>query len=102
MPIANGFLTPEQFNDEYFFELKPAFCDGCLTFQIEDQPAPEMMFHDKYAFFSRTSLHMQRHFESFAKWVVKKHLRGSISLLLSLVVTMALCLSTSLDLVSNI
>lgn len=77
MPIANGFLMPEQFRDEYFFELKPAFCPECLTFQIENQPAPEMMFHENYAFFSRTSAHMQRHFKSYAEWVMKSHLRGA-------------------------
>ena len=27
MPIANGFLKPEENGDEYFFELAPAFCD---------------------------------------------------------------------------
>lgn len=74
MPIANGFLKPEDFDKEYFFELKPAFCPHCLTFQIEDQPAPEMMFHENYAFFSRTSIHMQRHFKAYADWVCEHHL----------------------------
>jgi methylation protein EvaC len=79
MPIANGFLMPEQFGNEYFFELKPAFCDKCLTFQIEEQPEAEMMFHDQYAFFSRTSAHMQRHFKAYAEWVSEHHLRGDDS-----------------------
>ena len=74
MPIANGFLMPDQFGDEYFFNLTPAFCDKCLTFQIEEQPAPEMMFHDQYAFFSRTSKFMQRHFSGYASWVCDNHL----------------------------
>lgn len=77
MPIANGFLSPDQFRDEYFFELKPVFCDRCLTFQIEEQPPPDMMFHDQYAFFSRTSVYMQRHFKDYADWVCERHLRGS-------------------------
>ena len=76
MPISNGFLLPEQFKEEYFFELKPAFCDKCLTFQIEEQPDPEMMFHDHYAFFSRTSQFMVRHFTAYAEWVYDKHLGG--------------------------
>lgn len=76
MPIANGFLTSDQFKDEYFFELKPAFCDHCLTFQIEEQPDPEVMFHDHYAFFSRTSTFMQTHFKNYAAWVCDHHLRG--------------------------
>jgi len=76
MPIANGFLLPEQYDDEYFFELKPAFCEKCYAFQIEEQPDPEMMFHDHYAFFSRTSAFMQRHFKAYADWVYDNHLKG--------------------------
>ena len=76
MPIANGFLSPEEFNGEYFFELKPAFCEKCYSFQIEEQPDPEMMFHDHYAFFSRTSAFMQRHFKAYADWVYDNHLSG--------------------------
>ncbi|QWD91086.1 class I SAM-dependent methyltransferase [Polynucleobacter sp. MWH-Braz-FAM2G] len=84
MPIANGFLTPKDFKDEYFFELKPAFCTECLTFQVEDQPPPEMMFHENYAFFSRTSAHMQRHFKDYAEWVMENHLRGADPLVVEL------------------
>jgi len=76
MPIANGFLTPSAFDDEYFFELKPVFCEQCYSFQIEEQPAPEMMFHDHYAFFSRTSAFMQQHFKAYAGWVYDNHLSG--------------------------
>ena len=76
MPIANGFLMPQQFEDEYFFELKPAFCESCYSFQIEEQPEPELMFHDQYAFFSRTSKFMQRHFSEYAAWVYDNHLKG--------------------------
>ena len=55
MPIANRFLLPEQFDSEYFFELAPAFCKSCFTFQIIEQPSPEKMFHNNYAFYSSTS-----------------------------------------------
>ncbi len=74
MPIANGFLMPEQFDDEYFFELAPAFCDSCHMVQIVEQPDPEAMFHENYAFFSRTSKFMQAHFAAFAKQVRNTYL----------------------------
>ena len=74
MPIANGFLTPDKFKSEYFFELKPGFCESCCTLQILEQPDPEKMFHENYAFFSRTSKRMAIHFESYANWVKKKYL----------------------------
>ena len=69
MPIANGFLLPENFASEYFFELAPAFCENCKTFQIVDQPDPSVMFHDQYAFFTRTSQRMVSHFADYAGWV---------------------------------
>ena len=76
MPIANGFLMPDKFDDEFFFELAPAFCTSCSMVQIIDQPAPEAMFHENYAFFSRTSRFMQTHFARFAAHVTNAYLTG--------------------------
>jgi methylation protein EvaC len=70
MPIANGFLAPEQAKNEYFFELAPAFCGTCGMFQLMEQPQPEKMFHEQYAFYSSTSRYMQAHFEAFAHAVM--------------------------------
>ncbi len=74
MPIANGFLSPDQYDDEYFFELAPIFCINCSTFQLLEQPDPKMMFHDEYAFFSRTSKNMAKHFTEFAQSVMDGYL----------------------------
>lgn len=75
MPIANGFLTPDQFNEEYFFELKAGFCSTCNMVQLAEQPAPRKLFHQNYAFFSSTSKRMALHFKEFAELVVKNHLQ---------------------------
>ncbi|PKL49860.1 MAG: SAM-dependent methyltransferase [Planctomycetes bacterium HGW-Planctomycetes-1] len=77
MPIANGFLTREQFADEYFFELQAAFCANCTMVQLIDQPEPQKMFHENYAFFSSTSKRMAVHFEEFANHVKKDYLTSS-------------------------
>jgi methylation protein EvaC len=66
MPIANGFLKVEETGNEYFFELAPAFCNACGMFQLMEQPRPEKMFHEQYAFYSSTSRYMQAHFQAFA------------------------------------
>lgn len=66
MPIANGFLNPEEFSKEYFFELAIAFCSSCKMLQLINQPDPSMMFHENYAFFSSTSKKMAEHFEKMA------------------------------------
>ena len=77
MPIANGFLNPEDFAMEYFYELKPVFCENCLTFQIAEQPDPGKMFHENYSFFSRTSKYMVSHFRSYANWIKSEYLSSS-------------------------
>ena len=76
MPIANGFLTSEQIQNEYFFELAPAFCRNCGMFQLVEQPDPEKMFHENYAFFSSTSSYMQNHFKQFADSVIESVFEG--------------------------
>jgi methylation protein EvaC len=77
MPIANGFLSPEQFASEYFFELRVAFCPTCCMVQLVEQPDRERMFHDNYAFFSSTSARMAVHFREFANLVRRNHLKSA-------------------------
>ncbi len=62
MPLANAFLTSEQYENEYFCDLAVAHCPECKMFQLIDQPDPELMFHGEYAFFSGTSKAMGEHF----------------------------------------
>ena len=71
MPIANGFLKEIDFKNEYFFEMKTAFCNSCFTFQLVDQPDPSMMFHENYAFYSRTSNFMVNHFNETADEIIE-------------------------------
>lgn len=84
MPIANGFLTKEQFDAEYFFELKVGFCPECKMVQIIDQPNREMMFHENYAFYSSTSQNMKLHFRQFAETVMKNYLTSKESFVVEL------------------
>ena len=65
-PLGNGFLSSENFDTEYFFHMRAGFCEISKMFQLIEQPSPELMFHDKYAFYSSTSKHMQDHFKTFA------------------------------------
>jgi methylation protein EvaC len=70
MPLANGFLAPDQFAGEYFFNLAAAHCPRCTLVQLVEQPARERMFNDRYPFFSATSARMQDHFAQLAHDVV--------------------------------
>lgn len=76
-PIANNFLEPKDFSKEYFFEMKVGFCEKCKMVQLIDQPAPEQMFHENYAFFSSTSEFMKVHFKNFANSISEKYLTPS-------------------------
>ena len=71
MPIANNFLPKEDFDTEYFFEMEPAFCSECHMFQLINQPEPEQMFNEHYAFFSGTSEYMKTHFKNFSQYVLE-------------------------------
>jgi methylation protein EvaC len=75
MPIANGFLTVDQFKDEYFFEMEVAFSNKSKMFQLVNQPEPDQMFNDNYAFFSGTSKLMANHFEEFANHVLDDYIQ---------------------------
>jgi methylation protein EvaC len=74
-PIANGFLSKENFSKEYFFEMKVGFCAKCGMVQLVEQPDREKMFNETYAFFSGTSKLMAVHFQEFAEHVIKDYLK---------------------------
>ena len=76
MPIANCFLSPDAFDDEYFFELAPAICPVCKMVQIIEQPEPQRMFHENYAYFAGTSRSMTDHFKRFAEQISGEVLAG--------------------------
>lgn len=74
MPIANGFLSREEFAAEYFFELQVGFCGHCGMVQLLEQPAREKMFNENYAFYSGTSEGMKIHFKAFADHIMCDYL----------------------------
>lgn len=70
-PLGNGFLTPTAFANEYFFPMTIGFSEVSMMLQLIEQPAPEKMFHDQYAFYSSTSRLMAQHFKEFAEQVIQ-------------------------------
>ena len=67
MPIANGFLTPDQFKDEYFYNMVLGYDLATHAIGLINKVPPKMMFHENYAFFSSTSKGMQIHFRQTAE-----------------------------------
>jgi 2-polyprenyl-3-methyl-5-hydroxy-6-metoxy-1,4-benzoquinol methylase len=70
-PLANAFLLPEQVEGEYFFPMAVGFSETSMMLQLIEQPDPEKMLHDHYAFYSSTSNYMARHFKDFADKVMQ-------------------------------
>lgn len=77
MPIANGFLDPADFGNEYFFELKVGYCPESKMVQLTELVERERMFHENYAFFSSTSRRMAEHFARFADFVRTGYLEAN-------------------------
>ncbi|MBI4456224.1 MAG: class I SAM-dependent methyltransferase [Acidobacteria bacterium] len=75
MPLANGFLMPDQFSREYFFDLKAGFCQNCGMVQLAELVDRQKMFHADYPFFSSTSQRMAAHFKELAEFVMLDFLR---------------------------
>lgn len=84
MPLANAFLTPEQFGDERFYRLAAARCEQCGMVQLVENPAPREMFHESYAYFSGMSRFMVEHFRGFARTVIEKQGLGAKSLVVEI------------------
>lgn len=74
MPIANGFLSPEEYANEFFYSLKVGHCLNCSMVQLLEQPESRLMFHDHYAFFSSTSSFMAAHFKEIAEEIIESYL----------------------------
>lgn len=65
MPIANHFAKSTDF-DTYRFRLSASLCNECNLFQLDEQPKPELMFHENYPFFTGLSSTMTQHFGEMA------------------------------------
>ena len=61
MPIANGFLKEENFDNEFFFNLDIGFSEKISLLQLNDHPTPEQMFNKNYPFYTGSSQFMKVH-----------------------------------------
>lgn len=67
MPIANAFLTKEQFKDEFFYDMVLGYDPKTKAIGLVNTVPLEKMFHGNYAFYSSTSKGMQAHFVQTAE-----------------------------------
>ena len=77
MPIANGFIKKEDFGNEFFFNMEVGFSEEVSLFQLNDHPKPELMFNEKYPFFTSSSKFMTAHFKNFADYLTKNFINSN-------------------------
>ena len=61
-PIANRFLNKDEFDDEFFFDLKVTFDEETKLVSLKEFVEPELMFNDNYAYHASMSETMKNHF----------------------------------------
>ena len=80
MPLANGFLTKDEFRTEYFFKMEVGFSEDLSLLQLNDHPKPEKIFNEKYPFFTKSSEFMKLHFKKYADWIKSEFLQSNSKL----------------------
>jgi len=71
-PIANRFLDKDDFEDEFFYDLKVGFdTETCLVTHMEYVDAP-MMFNDDYSYRGSMSATMRNHFSNLSNSIKKQ------------------------------
>jgi len=76
MPIANGFLKKNEFDNEFYYRMEVGVCEKCFMFQLLNQPNKEQMFNESYAFYTHTSKHMMNHFTKFSEKIIQSFLKN--------------------------
>ena len=65
-PIANNFLSLDELEDEFFFDLKVVFDEDTTLVSLKDFVKPELMFNDEYKYNTSLSVPMVTHFKETA------------------------------------
>ena len=81
MPLANGFLKKENFDEEFFFDLEVGFSETLALFQINEFPNPKKMFNKNYPFYSGSSQFMKNHFFNYFNWIKKNYLNSKSNII---------------------
>ena len=71
-PIANRFLNKDEFDNEFFFDLKATFDEETKLVSLSEFVAPEMMFNENYAYHASMSETMKNHFKDLAENLQKE------------------------------
>ena len=71
-PIANKFLSEDEFNNEFFYDLGVVFDDDTKLVSLKEFVKPELMFNEHYPYHTSNSIPMVMHFKNTAKMLMKE------------------------------
>ncbi|WP_030916389.1 class I SAM-dependent methyltransferase [Streptosporangium amethystogenes] len=75
-PLSDAFVTPEEFDREFFFTLAVGICESCTMVQLMEEVPRDRMFHEGYPYLSSGSAVMREHFQAIAKRFLATELTG--------------------------
>ena len=71
-PIANKFLREDEFEDEFFYDLKVVFDKDTKLVSLKEFVKPELMFNEDYVYHTSLSVPMVKHFKETAEMLMKE------------------------------
>ena len=66
-PIANKFLREDEFDNEFFYNLKVVFDEKTKLVSLKEFVKPELMFNNEYTYHTSNSFPMIVHFKNIAE-----------------------------------
>ena len=71
-PIANNFCKEDEYEGEFFYDLKVVFDEDTKLVSLKDFVKPELMFNENYAYNTSMSTPMVNHFKSVADMLTEE------------------------------
>lgn len=75
-PLANGFLLPEEVDDEFFYRLAVGMCEACTMVQLTQEVPRDLKYHDGYPYHASGSATHRAHFAGEARRLLTTELTG--------------------------
>jgi len=71
-PLAGAFIEENDFKNEKFYPLKINYCKNCFLVQVRDIISVDILFRQKYFFFSSAIATLVEHFKIFSSELVSQ------------------------------
>ena len=84
-PPSNAYRLEDQLkHEETYFPLRVNICEKCFLAQTEDYTSREVLFNEKYPYFSSTSTSWLKHAEEYSKKIINRLKLGKKSFVVEL------------------